>query len=470
MELMNLLADIGISVYGQTYSVHLNWIGNLIRILITAIGSVGVGIIVFSLILKLITLPFDIIQRVTMRKQNIKMEENRERMEKLQKQYANDQELYNQKVMEMYKENGISMFASCLPMIITLIIFIVAINAFNAYSQYANVQNYNDMVQAYNTEMYKHCADLEEDNVFVDGDYLVVKDVADKNKYIYYTVAKTENSGTTYEEQKTFIQAAKKNYYVDIAKAKANAEIMTEVSAIMAANDKLTEEEAIRDYFVSLGQDAVVRTYHSTVYKNASFLWIKNIWATDASYKHPVLSYTDFEVEAKRENFQVGNAEVTFGNVQNYTDAYKGETYNKITAKLGTQKTEANGYFVLIALSIITILVQQLVTQKSQQAQQQLGTVDGAEGGQQKMTMIIMTVMFAIFSFMYSSAFSIYMITSNVFSLLSTLIINAIVDAVENKKTVKKKSEQSSSAMERIEAAKKKGVESAQATRNNDEK
>ena len=77
-----------------------------------------------------------------MRKQNNKMKENQERMEKLQKQYANDKEKYNQKVMEMYKENGISMFSSCLPMILSLVIFIVAINAFNAFSQYSNIQNY----------------------------------------------------------------------------------------------------------------------------------------------------------------------------------------------------------------------------------------------------------------------------------------------------------------------------------------
>ena len=45
-----------------------------------------------------------------------------------------------------------------------------------------------------------------------------------------------------------------------------------------------------------------------------------------------------------------------------------------------------------------------------------------------------MTGMFAIFSFMYSSAFSIYMIMSNVLSMGSTVIINKIVDANEHKK------------------------------------
>ena len=81
MELFNLL-ETGIPVFGITYDVSLNWIGNLIRSLCGAVGVVGVGIILFSLILKLITLPFDIYQRISMRKQNLQMEANKEKMEK----------------------------------------------------------------------------------------------------------------------------------------------------------------------------------------------------------------------------------------------------------------------------------------------------------------------------------------------------------------------------------------------------
>ena len=111
MNFLTLLAsDPVIPFLGRTYDISLNWLGQLIRILIEGIGIVGVGIIVFSIILRMIVLPFDIYQRVTMRKQNIKMKENKEKMEKLQKQYANDKAMYNQKLMEMYKENGISMF------------------------------------------------------------------------------------------------------------------------------------------------------------------------------------------------------------------------------------------------------------------------------------------------------------------------------------------------------------------------
>ena len=73
MELFNLLSEVTIPVFGQTFDVSLNWVGKLIKLLVSGIGVVGVGIIIFSLCLKLIVLPFDVYQRIAMRKQNQKM-------------------------------------------------------------------------------------------------------------------------------------------------------------------------------------------------------------------------------------------------------------------------------------------------------------------------------------------------------------------------------------------------------------
>ena len=176
METFILLADPSIGFLGQTYEVYLNWIGIIIQWLIR-LTSVGVGIIIFSLLLKIIVMPFDIYQRIAMRKQNNKMKENQARMEKLQKQYANDKDMYNQKLMEMYRESGISMFSSCLPMILSMIIFIVAINAFNAYASYSVVDNYNKMVGVYNDSLKQYCANIGDncENATSDGTLITVK-------------------------------------------------------------------------------------------------------------------------------------------------------------------------------------------------------------------------------------------------------------------------------------------------------
>lgn len=464
MQLFNLLK--AIPVFGQTFDVSLNWIGQLIRGLISGVGVVGVGIILFSLILKLIVLPFDVYQRISMRKQNIKMKEQKDRMEKLQKQYANDKEKYNQKLMEMYKENGISMMSSCLPMILSLVIFIVAINAFNAFSQYSNVQNYNTMVNAYNAQIQSYCPDLKEENVRFEGDKIVVQS-QDATDYIYYQVS-NQSDETVYsaynDETHAYIENANnKEYILDVAKIKADAALMAEITPLITG--EVNEEQAMYDYFVGKAQDAVVTAYGDTVSENTGFLWIKNIWVTDASYKSPVLDYSGFETEAKREKFRVGDEKVAYSEIGSYTgtQVYTEDAYNVITAKLTQQKEQANGYYILIALSIGTILLQQFVTMRSQKEQQQFSTVDGQGASQQKMTMIIMTGMFAIFSFMYSSAFSIYMVTSNLFSLLSTIIINKSVDVVMAKKEAKEASGKlDNRGLTRIEAAKKAGRSSAQ--------
>ena len=83
------------------------------------------------------------------------------------------------------------------------------------------------------------------------------------------------------------------------------------------------------------------------------------------------------------------------------------------------------------------------------------------------MMMIIMTGMFAIFSFMYSSAFSIYMITSNLFSMISTLVINFFVDRSASKKEALATEKRfANTAIDRVEKAKQAGIASADKKRN----
>ena len=487
MGFMNLL-DIKVEGFWQTFDVSLGWIGDLIRILINWIGIVGIGIIAFSLILKLITLPLDVYQRTSMRKQNIKMKENKEKMEKLQKQYANNKELYNQKVMEMYKESGISIFSSCLPMIVSLVIFIVAINAFNAYSQYANIQNYNTMVNAYNDALrQEYCVDLDTSDsleIYIEttGEQAGRVKVTDSNneKPIYYYVASEGfDANADITAKKAFVKEAHKKYnvyYFDEQKIEANETFKTAYEGLIDPAEaqidaKKAREAAIQEYFKQKAQAAVVTTYEKDVRNATGFLWIKNIWVTDASYQAPIMEYDSFATAAQQESFAVGDLEVEFTELGAYTkngngNPYTVDVYTDVTANLSAQKEEANGYYILILLSIGTILLQQFVMMRSQKEQQKYSSVDGQGASQQKMMMIIMTGMFAIFSFMYSSAFSIYLITSNIFSMISTVIINKCVDVREAKKAAAvTEVRQDKRASMRLEAAQKAGKNSARASR-----
>lgn len=454
MGIFNLLSAINpasgppITFLGGTYDISLNWLGKLIRLLIEGIGVVGVGIIVFSVLLRVIVLPFDVYQRVSMRKQNIKMEANKEQLEKLQKQYANDKAMYNQKMMEMYKANGISMFSSCLPMIISLVIFIVAINAFNAFSQYSNLQNYNLMANAYNEEMSRYRVEAVEENISVyetekgEKRILVYDENEDSKIYIYYTLVCPED----YEERKgdfeyikSYIENTAKNYYVDVdrtyADFKSEIDEIIENSKVTDENGNVTEtskENACVKYFQSVAQDKVLEVYKTQVTERMGFGWVKNIWTTDATFKHPVLKYSDFKSTVGSQKIVVNGVKTKFSQVE--FSPYDEASYNLVTEKLDAQKKEANGYYILIALSIGTILLQQFISMKSQKAQSQYSSVDGQGASQQKMMLVLMPLIFAVFSFMYSAAFSIYMITSNILSIIMTLVINKVVDVVMTKK------------------------------------
>lgn len=499
MNFFNLLANV--TFFNELHTIELDFIGKFIGWLVGITGSVGIAIILFSLALKLVTLPFDVYQRVSMRKQNLKMKQNQERMEKLQKQYANDKEMYNQKVMEMYKESGISMFSSCLPMILSMVIFFVAIGAFNSFAAYSNVKNYNTLVIAYNEKVEDFALDTKDldettgqpvltenfvtyapssDNLSII--YTVKGDR--ENDYLYFTANYTLQEGETvesfaqsytFEKAKEHIENSKTViYYVNQDKVNANKEIVSAIQTLSAQIKAKAEEEgktltdaealekATSGYFEGKAQEAVVSAYDSQVKNDTKFLWIKNIWVTDASYKHPVLGYNDFKNEIIERKSCSCSQDTSVREISAYTD----DGYKLVTEKLGAPKSQANGYFVMIALSIGTILLQQFLSMRSQKEQQKYSSVDGQGAGQQKMMLVVMTGMFAIFSFMYSSAFSTYLIVSNVFSMLSMFVINKFVDYADKKKQNEKEMvKHQSHNLKRIEAAKEAGKKAAQEKR-----
>ena len=329
--------------------VKLDWIARIIRAIIEGVGSVGVGIILFSLALKAIVLPFDIYQRVSMTKQNAKMKENQAKMEKLQKQYANDKAAYNQKLMEMYKENGISMFSSCLPAILSIVIFIVAINSFNAYSRYAMVNNYNDLVEAYRGEIFTHTAEIKEENIvtgnYKDGSYEIETDEkgeyylvidSDNHHFVTMAAAREKENGAfreyaSLEEKISYIKNKEKEFFVDADKY--NASNSAAFSADECAN-------AIK----KSAQDRVKNEYEKNVSGGMKFLWIKNIWETDATFKHPMQSYGDFKSSAFTSSGCGKADDSTIFTPYTETD------YETVTLELKDYKSKANGYYILIGL------------------------------------------------------------------------------------------------------------------------
>ena len=147
-----------------------------------------------------------------------------------------------------------------------------------------------------------------------------------------------------------------------------------------------------------IGRNAAEEAYGE---HRMGFLWVKNIWLPDTSYQHPI----QYESEINNQDL-----------------------YNEITYNLADEKNAPNGYYFLIVISIGTMFLSQFIIAKSQKAQNDLQTANGQGAKTQKVMMIVMPIIFGFFSFMYSAAFSIYMVVSNIFGIVSTLLINFFID------------------------------------------
>lgn len=413
MNFFNLLAT-EISFYdGILNNVNLSGITKLVGKVIDFFsfgGYIAMGIIIFSLILKILPLPLDIYSRAANKKNALKMEKMRPELEKLQKQYANNKELYNQKMMALYKKEGYSQLAACLPTLVTLVFFIVVITAFQQYSSFCKIRTFNDMAVAYsdsirNDDNVKGTVKIGE-TVY---DIEKVVTVNDKKYVIYYKEGSEEK---TEEVSRDNIETVK-FYYIDSGEEAVNK---VKTAAQNAAAEKYKEEQS-----------------------KSRFLWVKNIWIEDLPWKKSFVdknAYTNSTFnyssgcKQKKINSSIANANA-------YDDIF-GSEYIKNEMK------KPNGYLVLVALSIISMLVSQLVMTKTQKAQMELQSVDGANGQAAqtaKMMNWMMPVMFGLFAFMYTASFSLYLIISTVFSMGSTLIINKCVEKSFEKKLKKEEEE-----------------------------
>lgn len=532
--MFNVLASItGITSFGDGFgavSLSYEWICKIISWLVSFAGDVGFGIILFTLALKLITLPLDIVSRTSMKKNSLKMEMMREDLEKLQKQYANNQQLYQQKMMALYKKNGYSAFSSCLPTIVTLIFFFIVIAAFNSYSKYTDKEVFNKMGAAYTQSIEKS----EKEGLLIKGEgneyFPEINNALKQKGYealfpeyssekntdlsVYRSFVKNDGFLKKYEKVASYFDESGYdadnadlngliNVDVDkflIGKLSATEKTSMESQGIVkndtivsledfykAANDALksyiteetTEEGEIKTYRVhyekvlkedsSLNEkfqkeagafvaqqavSAVVEDYMNETVKNSAriaakdsyyenrsdsvlFPWVKNLWVTDNPYSRALPTYKDFTNSMRATGCGSCGEDKNADNVGTLTE----DAYNEITYLLSSEKEtgfgKGNGYFVLIALSILTMLGSTLIMNKTQKTQMQLSTVDGENGqaaATQKMMTWMMPIMFGVFSFMYSAAFSIYMVTSSILSTGFTLLINLFVEKSFKKK------------------------------------
>ncbi|MDD3531762.1 MAG: YidC/Oxa1 family membrane protein insertase [Candidatus Shapirobacteria bacterium] len=108
-------------------TIFIQPLANLLVIFTNIFGSLGWGIIVITLLIKILLIPV----MIPSLKSGEKMKQLAPKLEKLKKKHEGDKEKLAQAQMALYRSEGVNPAAGCLPSIIQLVILLALFQVFN---------------------------------------------------------------------------------------------------------------------------------------------------------------------------------------------------------------------------------------------------------------------------------------------------------------------------------------------------
>lgn len=346
---------------------------NIIKIF--EVGSYAWTIVLFTIVLKLVLSPMDFLQRFFMNRQTRAQAKLQPKLEKLKKQYGQNQNLLYQKQNELMAKSGVNMKASCITMLVymvlTLTIFITLFNSIRDISAFKIANQYKDLRQTYSITY----------DVGYLKDYL---NMTDENVEELYSKSGDERAGylNTFEQNK------------------ATADGLT-----------LEQVKAYGKQIKSTAQDNVENRYFEI---KDSWLWIKNIWIPDKATTSEIQSYSSYISST-------GDKGVLE------------EDYNNVMGKLQAQEKNVNGYYILPILVVAITFLSQWISKKLSTPKDSNGNKI-QQPGTGKFLMILMPFMMLLFTLNSSAIFSIYIIVNSIMSTILSPIITIICNKIEDKR------------------------------------
>ncbi|MGN0798616.1 MAG: membrane protein insertase YidC [Christensenellales bacterium] len=346
---------------------------NIIKIF--EVGSYAWTIVLFTIVLKLVLSPMDFLQRFFMNRQTRAQAKLQPKLEKLQKQYGQNQNLLYQKQNELMAKSGVNMKASCITMLVymvlTLTIFITLFNSIRDISGFKIANQYKDLRQT----------------------YAVTYDVGYLKDYLNMTDEDIESMYAKSGEERA-------NFLATFEQTKATAEGLT-VEQIKAHGEEIK----------STAQDNVEARYFEI---KDSWLWIKNIWIPDKATTSEIQSYSAYISST-------GDKGVLE------------EDYNNVMGKLQAREKSVNGYYILPILVVAITFLSQWISKKLTTPKDSNGNkIQQPSSG--KFLMILMPFMMLLFTLNSSAIFSIYIIVNSIMSTALSPIITIICNKIEDKR------------------------------------
>lgn len=389
--------------YFEYTSKDMNAVGRLIMLMHKWIGSYGWTVVVFTVFLKIVMLPLDFWQRYSSRKSTLKMQRIQPLLEGIDKRYGANTQRANEEKQKLYKKQGYSVLATCLPMILSMVIFFVMFAGLRQYSQYCTVQTFESLTVEYYDS-------LEKQYLAMGGDVAATYQ-AEYDKRYEAKLSALGNSDNKDEQ----------------ARREAYADLEGKVYAVKLIDRTIGEQAEAK------ALKAVQEKYKE---ERESWLWIKNVWQPD-TWATVMPDYNKgqnrFVYAVSLDGFPDNAGELTYNRIRNAVLEVDGYGKN------GTW----NGLMILpvlsIGLSFLSMFISQRIERKTRKGEVQPAPTATSQQQQatNKVMMFMMPAMMAVFGFMYTGAFAIYMVANYTLSIISTIALRWPVEKMVEKNLAK---------------------------------
>lgn len=427
------------------------WV-NIIRAFEGATKNYILGIILLTVVIKVIFSIPETIQRFSQHKMNESQAKLKPEMDKIAKKYANQPQVIKQKQNELQmQKGGKSQMGGCLVMlvvmILNLVIFTGLFTGLNTMGAYKVATQYESLKYTYVNCLKvtdEYLTNSGDQSIFTDLDnvkYVIENDIVKllyNNEEKASVAYKTDFSDPVVEMEESteeVVPTNNKNIVNLINKFFLKTNVNPETQETIPGGEwadiilvPAAEEGQENLYLSSAVQDAVIvnvcQTYDTT---KESFVWIDNIWASDTPFADSMGSFDGVEDKLGIKNDEVKEQEKTIKNA--FIEDLRGE------------KNKKNGYLILpilcIALSLLSMQIPEFYN-KYKAKKKGLPYVKPQTGKAMK---LIMPVLLGVFALFYNSVFAAYMLTGQIVSIVLMIPEMMIVDAIAGKKKEKEKNE-----------------------------
>lgn len=387
---MNILSLISaISAPNDLWTIIINWIQG-------AIGNFGWTIIIFTLLVKLITSPFDFVSKYTTRKQTLVQKKYAPQVAKLKKKFGKDEQQLKIQTNALYKRDGVKTGLGCVimlvNMIITMVIFFTLYDSLKKVSSYETIHQYKQLEQTYSDNFY---------NSVINS-------------------SSTDDIKTKDDAEDWFIDIQSAKLYIDTTEDKTTATYASNLK-------KYTDGEPILTKATENASAAVVKKWNSI---KSTWLWIDNIFVEDAT-THPFPSYEALKKLASNAGTYYSDYVKNNINEESYT-AISNIVHNDTTR-------DYNGYYILAILAGVVTYLSQFITDRHNKLKNKkannLAKLSEQQTGAKTMQIMkfILPIIMIMFTITTTASFGIYILASNIASILIGEIITIIVDKLTKK-------------------------------------